>query len=177
VSAKYLLPCRCGEKFVVEPVKAGETIACPCGASLQVPTMLEMSRLEIAPEESIPSSASSGWSVRQGVLVVGITLLVAAAVSLAVIVSRYRPIPPADLIDPDLIGQSAQRLSPVHTWQTFQQFKQGLGRVDLNYADALTLYHGLLAFPAIFALLGLGSIVAFYTSAPRPKPSEQTKQA
>ena len=164
MSTQYLLPCRCGHQFVVEPPQAGETLSCSCGAMLQVPTMLEMTALEPAPSMVPTASTADGWGVRQGVLFLGIVFLL-AALGIGVAVHHWmRPIPPADLINPEHIREVAKRLRPVQTWETWEAMKQGIGRTDAVYAAALVVYHGLLVIPGVLTVLGIGAIVWFVAS-------------
>jgi hypothetical protein len=46
---KHLLPCTCGQTVEVEPSQAGQTVACTCGKSLLVPSMLRVKSLPIVP--------------------------------------------------------------------------------------------------------------------------------
>ena len=54
VVSKYLLPCSCGRSVTVEASQAGRQVHCDCGISLEVPTMLELARLERAKEAAAP---------------------------------------------------------------------------------------------------------------------------
>ena len=51
---KYLLPCPCGLSVEIEPGQAGQTVACACGESLTVPTMLQIKALPQALEKKEP---------------------------------------------------------------------------------------------------------------------------
>jgi len=52
-SMKYLLSCSCGQSVEVEPSQAGQTVVCVCGATLLVPSMLQVKALPIAPEKPV----------------------------------------------------------------------------------------------------------------------------
>ena len=80
VTAKYLLPCRCGQNTTVEPCEAGETVVCRCGTSVQVPTMLEMSALEPVPAEPVPPHSPDAWRWQQSLVLLGCVSLIFAAV-------------------------------------------------------------------------------------------------
>jgi hypothetical protein len=160
VSHKYLLPCRCGQQFVVEPRRAGETIACSCGAALQIPTMLEMAALEPASEVSAAPPSGPAWSLRHGMLFLGGVLLLAAVGWGVYLYASVRPTPPIDAIDPEQIRQTAKMLTPAQTWAIWENMKQGLDRrVDKRYADALAHYQGLLSIDGILALIGVALVV------------------
>jgi hypothetical protein len=154
VSAKYLLPCRCGRQITVEPREAGETAVCPCGQSLLIPTMREMATLEpVLAEASPPSERVWGW--RQGMMVLGGALLL-FAVSFGVYLHWNRPVAPIDTIDADAIWESAKNLSLLQTWHYWGLMKQGLDRrTDQVYLAALTRFHVWQAATAAVALAGI----------------------
>ena len=176
MSVKYLLPCRCGQQFVVEPPRAGDTIVCSCGATLQIPTMLEMAALELAPEVSVAPPSRAAWGWRHGMLLLGSVLVLLAMGGAVGLYGFVRPTPPIDAIDPEQIRESAKRLVPSQTWAIWENMKQGLDRrVDKNYAASLSLYHGLLTIDAVVALVGLALIVVGATAG-RPRDKETRRQ-
>lgn len=59
---KYLLPCECGQSVEVEPGQAGQTVTCPCGKGLLVPSMLQVKALPVAPEKPVSQSRKTGTS-------------------------------------------------------------------------------------------------------------------
>jgi hypothetical protein len=67
---KYLLPCSCGRQVLIETTQAGERIRCECGAELEVPTLLEIARLERKAEGTV-STEQGNWGGRQRMLFVG----------------------------------------------------------------------------------------------------------
>jgi hypothetical protein len=160
VSDKYLLPCRCGQQVVVEPRRAGETVACSsCGASLQVPTMLEMAALEPAPVVAAGPMAGAGWGWPHRMILLGAVCLL-AAIGLGVWFYLIRPIQPIDVIDPEQIRAIANRLPPTRTWETWEAMKQGLGRSDPRYAAAVLQYQVKLGAAVVLGLVGVALIVA-----------------
>lgn len=159
MSAKYLLPCRCGRQMIVEPREAGRTSACPCGQPVLIPTMLEITRLEPAPDEtSQPAKRAWGW--QHGLLLSGVAIVV-VAVALACVFRWLRPVARIDAIDPEAVRQSAHELSPLRTWHYWELMKQGLDRrVDQIYAEKLSLYHIGQGFATVLALTGIALIGA-----------------
>jgi hypothetical protein len=151
---KYLLPCRCGHQHVVEPRQAGESVSCPCGVVLTIPTLLEMMALEPAPEESrSPTKAVWGW--RQGMSFLGI-VSVLVAIGLGILFYQWRPVPPIDTIDPEKVQQKARELTPVQTWGMWEGMKrQGLGFVDTRYQADLLNFHIRLVFTIVLASIGI----------------------
>jgi hypothetical protein len=155
VSAKYLLPCRCGQQVVIETRQAGQTVVCPCGESLPVPTMLEIIALEPAPEESLSTSNGEGWGWPQRLLLLGGACLLAGML-FALLFWLDRPIAPIDTLDPEYVRRSAEKLPPSVTWHYWAMMKQGLDRrIDQRYADLMTIYHFKQTFAGILVLAGV----------------------
>jgi hypothetical protein len=74
---KYLLRCSCGREQVVEPAQAGQTIWCACGKGLEVPTLLAMRHLPLAPAERMPER-DAAWGVRHRLMSIGALVLLLA---------------------------------------------------------------------------------------------------
>jgi hypothetical protein len=158
MSAKYLLSCGCGQRNVVGPPQAGETIVCQCGAALEVPAMLAMTALEPAPTDSMRAAADSVWGWRQQMLLLGV-VLVSAAMALGVWLYVKRP--PADIVDPENIQRTARRFPPALTWTVWQTMKQGLDRrVDQDAVRNREIHGWMVAGAAILGLLGAALAVA-----------------
>ena len=156
MNAKYLLPCRCGRQMTVEPREAGQTSLCPCGQSLLIPTMLEITRLEPAPAETSlpPKAAGAGptpccsrglrWLWWQSLWRACFATLPGGSHR------RHRS---------QALRLSAHKLPPLRTWQYWQLMKQGLDRrVDQMYMDRMTAYHFWQGAAAVTALIGVALI-------------------
>jgi heme A synthase len=157
VSTKYLLPCRCGRQITVELREAGETAVCPCGQSLPIPTMLEMTALEPVLAEASPPSEHV-WEWQHRMLLLGGTLLL-LGISFGTYFHWTRPVAPSDTIDPEAIRQSASNLTPLQTWHYWRLMKQGLDRrTDQRYADAMTIHRWEQGFAGMAALIGIALI-------------------
>jgi hypothetical protein len=154
VAVKYLLPCPCGQETIVEPRQAGETLQCVCGSSLQAPTLLEMTALEPAPEESKSRPSAQGWGAWNRVVLLGMAA-VSAALLIAVCLYVQRPVSRFSF-DPDEILRSVQRMPPRVTWENWETVKQGLDRrTDQEYADALYLFRIKEGAVVALALIGI----------------------
>ena len=92
MTAKYLLPCPCGEKIPIEVGQSGQTISCRCGRQLDAPTMLEIRRLEQVPTDA-PVVPSRTWGIHQALALIG-GLIVLVAVCLLGGLYVTRPLPP-----------------------------------------------------------------------------------
>ena len=158
MNARYLLPCRCGQHVVVEPRQAGQTIVCGCGASLQVPTLLDMTVLDPAPPEPAEPASGPVWGFRDGMRLVGIVLVLTAIVFLLLL---KRPVSRFETIDPEQIRMTAERLSPVRTWEIWETMQQGLDRrTDEQHMADVQKFHLRQVIWACVALVGLGLIAA-----------------
>ena len=154
VSAKqYLLPCPCGRHISVEPRQAGEPILCECGASLVVPTLLDMRMLEPALEPTGPSSVKDVWGPSQQVRLVGLVVLALSLIGGALL---YKFWPASPTIDATFIQETASRFTPVQTWDVWRQTTdQGLDRrTDQGYEESVSIFRFLLASVGILFLVG-----------------------
>jgi hypothetical protein len=120
---KYLLPCPCGQNTVVEPRQAGETIFCACGASLSVPTVRQMAKLELA--EEVDPSSSQTWGSRERMLLIGGGLFGIGLV-LGLWLAFHQPVTRFDFIGPDRIRQNAASMSLSKSWDAWTSLKRGI---------------------------------------------------
>ena len=159
MSAKYLLPCRCGQQIPVEPRQAGQKVVCSCGATMQVPRLLEIMALEPAPDESNAPPAAASWGWRQRTKLLG-SILLSVAVLAAVLLLMNRPISRFQEVSPEEVLRNAHKMTPTETWNYWQWAKQGLDRrTDQQHAAAVVRFRIWLAATAIVALTGGGLIV------------------
>lgn len=88
MSQKYLFACSCGEVQKIEVSQAGQTIRCSCGRERQVPTMLNIKELQVAPEEPKPTREETGV-LRQAFFYFGLVLLVPSLIFLVWSLKSY----------------------------------------------------------------------------------------
>jgi len=159
VSARYQLPCSCGRQIVVEPRQAGEAMVCSCGASLQVPTLLEMRSLEPVPALAEPRPSDSGWGGRHRLLLLG-GVFVSVAMVAGVWLSLNPPLSSVGTVSPETIQQTAQTLTPAQTWAIWKRMEQGLDRrVDREYAAAMVFFRIWQGVTVAVALIGVVLVV------------------
>ena len=160
MTAKYLLPCVCGQQTTVEPRQAGETVPCSCGKPLQIPTLREMTALEPAPPESIPERPRSTWGMKHGLRLIGIMLVLAALAGGAWLCMK-RPVSQFDTLDPETIQQTYRQFSPLQTWDYWEYMKKGLDRrMDQQYLRDVAVHRVGQIAVGVTALLGIALIVA-----------------
>jgi len=142
----------------VEPRQAGETAVCPCGASLPIPTMLEILALEPAPVE--PTAARElAWGWRQAVILLGFLASGFAVVAFVALVLLFRPIAAADVMDPVRVLEVTKSFQPAQTWVYWSQAKQGLDRrSDQQYAAAMLQYRIWQAIAGVVFIAGVASV-------------------
>lgn len=172
--AQYLLPCDCGNKIVVEPRQAGETLRCPCGAPITAPPMLQLKTLEPAPVDRRPEAPASRWGARQGLLLSGV-LVVAVAVGLAVVLYQHRPVHPELRYNSAEVRQRVGQLSPLQSWRAWQTLRQrGLmvaSPQDLEAYRGAVLQWRLSA--VLVGLLAIGGIALIIVGASLRTPSDR----
>jgi hypothetical protein len=122
VPIQYLLPCSCGRKMPIETRQAGESIACECGATLEIPRLLELKKLEKIAAQSSQSKQSAAWGNGHSLFLSGAVILVVTAV-LCVLVFQYGYRDPYDQ-NPDQIHEYFQNMPPSVTWESWMYFKQ-----------------------------------------------------
>ena len=121
--AAYLLPCSCGQKLPIEPRQAGETIACPCGMSLSVPSMREMTTLEQAEPKSAARAKQNSWGAEQRLVLLGGLLVLLGGLP-AIYLFCNQPPPPQRDLDPESIQQKVQDFSPIYTLYLYKDLRR-----------------------------------------------------
>jgi hypothetical protein len=160
VTVKYLLPCSCGRKLPVELRQAGQSVVCQCGASLEVPTMLELATLAKAGEEPAASRPAMRWGRRQRVGLVGLTIVL-ATIGLAVYLACDPPVRPP--IHPELSPEHIEDLSPVASRKAWRELRrEGIAPrypADAAYEEAVFRYRLRWGATAVLGICGTGLIV------------------
>jgi hypothetical protein len=110
---KYLLPCSCGRKIVVQTSQAGDRVRCTCGEERDVPTMIDITRLEPVVEDS-PSEASGSWGTRERLMLVGSFVIAIGLCVAAFYVAFRRP-----------TALDFQELAPSEAMEVYQIFRDG----------------------------------------------------
>jgi hypothetical protein len=116
VAVKYLLTCTCGEKIPVTAPQAGQTVRCSCGVEQEVPTLMELKRLETI--EDVPAKPSlldtpdgSNWGPAQGLITVGVIMIVLAICWLIYVVAFTKPVPPNEMTSEELKQRKIEDMS------------------------------------------------------------------
>ena len=116
-----------------------------------------MTDLEPAPPE--PTSASAGtstWGLKQGIIFLGVVLVLLAVVGGVFHYCLARPVSRFDFIDPEQLRQNAKNLPPSGTWEIWQVMKRGLDRrTDQQYAERLGTFHLEQGFFVGLAMVGV----------------------
>ncbi|MBN2475406.1 MAG: hypothetical protein JXB62_12415 [Pirellulales bacterium] len=159
MTARYLLACSCGKKIPVEPRKAGEFVRCECGASLEIPGLLDMAKLPRIEAEDSAAESTATWGVRQSLGLLGV-LTLGLALVFGVLLIRNHPKAPDSEVPAEEIRLLTQNLSPLQTWQHWRYFKQyGLDSTPLpskgEYAESSRRWRLCLAALVIFTTAGI----------------------
>lgn len=93
MTTKYLVPCSCGVKHPVELTQAGQTLQCPCGRPVAIPTMQQLRRLERQEHTGRVSSSPKSSLWQRLVLLGGAILVVGVGLSAAVYWTRPQWLP------------------------------------------------------------------------------------
>ena len=107
---RYLVPCTCGETLEVEPSQAGLSVTCACGASTEMPTLMGLRQYPRADGQAAPSKTST-WGPRQGLMALGVILMVSSGV---LMLQSYRggPVEPRfESMDYEAVRSQASRMT------------------------------------------------------------------
>lgn len=147
MTIKHLLPCSCGQKIPVEKRQAGQTVRCVCGASLNIPGLQAISRLELAETEAVRHAPH--WGTRQRLLLLG-WVLTAVAFGFIYFYVQKRP-----------TRFNVTEYSAIQACELWASLKAGVDqppmRHDLLYLRDVYLYK--LSLAASMVLLGVGLLV------------------
>ena len=124
---RYLLVCKaCGNPTPVARRQAGESLVCACGATLEVPTLLQLQRLEKVPDEASGEAAARGaaWSVRKGVALAG-GMIILAALGWAAYLLLTWPQPPGTGFRDEWAKTYVARRTPAETIDLWDKLRKG----------------------------------------------------
>jgi Domain of unknown function (DUF1922) len=121
--AHYLLPCTCGRRLTVTAAQAGDQLQCECGQRVEVPTLRHLAALEQV--EDAPRRERT-WGARQGLVFLGGTLIVLAAVALVLLQLREPTLIHEPLMQVDM--NKINKMTPGELWALWPQFEQGIQR-------------------------------------------------
>ena len=180
MSSKYLLPCSCGRKIAIQVVQSGQTVECECGRRLDVPTMLQIRSLEPVEEEASPRAHRS-WGARQGLVLLGGLIVVAAGcVAAQLYFTRPRPLvaPSQEQVHKAYTGSLSLR----QTFEEWEMLRTGpdrfrAERIDQGYGSVCANYRRWMTVAVVIGLLGVacaasGLLVPGSPRAERDGPEE-----
>lgn len=135
----YLLPCKCGQKVEVDSTLAGLTVKCACGRTLDVPTMRDLTRLELAGANAPGAEKLDGrsWGPRQGYTLAGILV---ALFGLGWLGYQLWTMPEDLYIVPEAIRAETESLSPAELVEQFRALSRGLDPTEPRIVQATRLY-------------------------------------
>jgi hypothetical protein len=124
---KYLLPCHCGHHVEVDAGQAGLTVACACGAMLEVPTMRGLSTLAVAEsKDAAEDRERSAWGPGQGLLFLGTIATICGVIALGLVL-RTRP---QWHVQTEQIAIQVDQLTTAQLWERWQALRKGLSSGD-----------------------------------------------
>jgi hypothetical protein len=115
---KYLLACPgCGSKIAVQAGQAGQRVQCTCGQTPEVPSVRHLRELEQVDDEG---PVHAVWTSRQGMLFLGVAVLVVAAGIAGAIVAFRPAVPEGEAltlkIDHEAIKKEVNALTPAQAF-------------------------------------------------------------
>ncbi len=164
MNAKYLLPCSCGRKIAVQLRQAGETVVCECGASIEVPIMSGLKKLELAQDPAAPKPVQPHWSLGHALIFVG-GLVIVIALPIGISLYRSQPSDPYAGFTPEQMMQAAQTRTPIQSLRLWQMLeKSGLEHhkrgLEIAYEEEQSKHNVLWWLWALIPASGLGLVTA-----------------
>lgn len=165
---RFLLPCGCGQKLVVDATQAGQQLSCGCGASLVVPTLRGLESLERVEEPAAEGSAAArrspsahpGRMLGSDLAFAGfLFVLILSVVALIPLVLIWLRLDTSFDMETDLRygDQQIDMISVDESWQLWREFRNnGL------QAGEVPFYTRILQYSHVFsrAILGLSIVLA-----------------
>ncbi len=166
MAIKYLLPCECGQRVTVDKSQSGLKTPCKCGASLNVPSLSGLAKLETIEEAGEPQARK--WGPKQGMIFVGSLITVVSLTATGLWYHYARPIHPYDRIG---FYDLPADMTPAQALKMFNEIKKkGLEEAP---APALQDYrrqrgaHTMLSIVGLVAGgIGIAIIVAAFVTPP-----------
>lgn len=178
MSTRYKLTCSCGEQIIVEPRQAGRKIECPCGATVDVPTLMGMKQLPPLDEEAITTPDRSTDNLAENIgsrmvmLLVGIVLLI-VGIGGAVYFVSDRPIHPQDMISEQFIEKWVATRTPLQLddfWGNLKLYGADAPQVteqELEIYDRKIMMNNIwLSVSSLLALAGIGIAIGAVIASP-----------
>ncbi|MBI1901181.1 MAG: hypothetical protein HYS13_08740 [Planctomycetia bacterium] len=170
MSAKYLLPCKCGQRHEVDVSQSGLTIECSCGAGLEVPTLRGLQKLERAGAEG--ERRRFAWGAREGTIVIGI-LITAAGLGLAIWFLLTPPKHPSEWVE---VASQRMPSRPAELFRAYVVLKKNgfddtIPPVVIAHERYAELYQvGTVIFFVIAGVGVLTIVLAFVAYGPSQRP-------
>lgn len=121
----FVVPCGCSHKVVVGASQAGQTVACQqCGNTLQVPTLLELRRLEQV-EIGQSRQLVGGRAVWRVLLLIGLLMSLVGSVFSLYLLQSW-PEPPRDLFSLAKLEKDTMALSPLESLKAWKDLLAGV---------------------------------------------------
>ena len=124
MNTMYLLPCSCGRKIPVQLRQAGETIACDCGTSLEVPPLTELKALQKLEAPAKPQIVKTAWTTGHRLTFFG-GLVILAGIVMGGWLFWNRPIDPYANFTPEQMMQAASTRTPLQSLRLWQALVKG----------------------------------------------------
>ena len=157
----YLITCRCDAVHRVTTRQAGQTIACPCGAQLDVPTLRGLRQL---PRETTDHNDTVSWSFARGILfAVGLIFAVGGGAGAGLFHWRFSQLDqhllPRDR-EHENVRQIYQAATAAESWQAWRELSDDPFRSRQSQraiAEQILRHYQLIrASFLVAAMLGLG---------------------
>jgi hypothetical protein len=167
---RYLLPCDCGRKLVIDAAQAGEQVRCECGVTQVAPTLRGLAALEPASEPTAAERAAARRGADRALktdlaFAVCLFLLIGSVVALVPLVVIWLQLDTSFNIDSDVEygNQQIDQLTIDRTWEVWTELQEaGLQPREvpfytriLRYANVFSRVIAAVSVVAVLSLVGL----------------------
>jgi hypothetical protein len=156
----YALPCSCGKSIDVERSQAGLSVRCACGREVEVPTIRGLAQLEPSSHPTTTEPERT-WGPRQGVVFLGITLLVLAG-GYAGYRELFPPPGPFAGFNHEVLAKEIAAWTPAQSWELWAFLSQGMDPTEfpqmVRYRERL-LYHQRWTW-VVWGVAAVGALIA-----------------
>jgi len=148
VIKRYLVTCSCGNAIPVEPRQAGEKVPCPCGLTVDIPTLMALRRLPVAQGRGSRASAdekvdraAQAISARAIPIFIGLGMFTVALIVAAVMLLFFWPTHPVDMLTEARFARNIEHFSPSELVLRFDALKANGPEGFAIHPQEMAAYH------------------------------------
>ncbi len=163
MGTRYLVSCSCGKHIPVEKQQAGETLRCECGATVDVPSLLALTRLPPADDPDSSQPSARPWGLAQQMTLIGALVL---GFGLVWVGYLWMQSPDPPVVDPgaaQVDHETAAAMTPAESWRLWAALQSPLPeitpRAEAEYLKRVADHRRWMVLGAAIALIGGATMI------------------